>query len=134
MREVAEVELDDVDIGILAYLSDAPDSTTTAVAKALFKPPFNLAKLDCFVRYRLKRLISEGVVKQEKKTGKLYYSVDEAKVFFGEGVLRMNGVGEVDMGYFIVVKKSDETVAKSVDDYEKRIGAKKIRKAYLAIR
>lgn len=38
----------------------------------------------------------------------------------------MNGVGDVDMGYFIVVKKEDETIAKSIDDYEKRIGAKKI--------
>lgn len=119
------MELDDVDIGILAFLSDVPDSTTSAVAKALFKSPYNLAKLDCFVRYRLKRLIGEGVVRQAKKSRKLHYSVDGDKVFFGEGVLRMDGVGEVDMGYFVVVKKKDETIAKSLDDYERRIGIKK---------
>lgn len=119
------MELDDVDIGILAFLSDVPDSTTTDVAKALFKPPYNIRKLDCFIRYRLKRLIEEGVLKQTRKSRKLHYSVDSDKVFFGEGVLRMNGVGEVDMGYFVVVKKKDETVAKSLDDYERRIGIKK---------
>lgn len=119
------MELDDVDIGILAFLSDVPESTTTAVAKALFKPPYNIRKLDCFVRYRLKRLIEEGVLKQFKKDRKLLYSVEEAKVFFGDGVLKMDGVGEVKMGYFIVVKKEDETVAKSLDDYERRIGIKK---------
>lgn len=118
------MELDDVDIGILAFLSDVPNSTTTSVSKALFKPPYNLAKMDCFIRYRLKRFVSEGIVKQSKQGGKFHYSVDEAKVFFGEGLLKMNGVGDVDMGYFIVVKKQDETVAKSLDDYERRIGRK----------
>lgn len=124
VREAGKVELDDVDIGILAFLSDVPESTTTDIAKTLFKPPYNLSKLDCFVRYRLKRFVSEGIVKQNKQGGKLHYSVDEAKVFFGEGLLKMNGIGEVDMGYFIVVKKQDETVAKSLDDYERRIGRK----------
>lgn len=114
------LELDDIDVGILAFLSDVPDSTTTDVAKALFKPPYNISKLDSFVRYRVKRLIGEGVINKVKKGGKMRYSVDEGKVFFGEGVLKMNGVGEVKMGYFVVVKKPDETVAKSIDDYERR--------------
>ena len=56
----------------------------------------------------------------------MIYNVDSDKVFFGQGVLRMDGLGDVDMGYFIVVKKKDETIAKSIDDYERRIGAKKI--------
>lgn len=38
----------------------------------------------------------------------------------------MNGIGDVDMGYFIVIKKEDETIAKSIDDYEHRINARKI--------
>jgi len=37
----------------------------------------------------------------------------------------MNGLGDIDMGYFVVIKKRDETVAKSVDDYERRIGKAK---------
>lgn len=120
------MDLDDVDIGILAFLSDVPDSTTTAIAKALFKPPYNLGKLDCFVRYRLKRLTAEGVVNPVKQSRVIRYSIDEKKVFFGEGLLEMDGLGKLDMGYFVVIKKEDEIIAKSIDDYEKRIGAKKL--------
>jgi len=105
-------------------LSDAPNSTTSDVAKALFKPPLNLRKLDCFIRYRLKRFMEEGLITQACRQRKAIYSVDEGKVLFGNGVLEMDGVGKVEMGYFIVIKKKDETVAKSIDDYERRIGAK----------
>ena len=56
----------------------------------------------------------------------MIYNVDTAKVLFGKGVLQMDGLGDVDMGYFIVIKKKNETIAKSIDDYERRIGAKKI--------
>jgi len=122
---VIQFELDDVDIGILAFLSDVPDSTTSDIVKALFKPPYNMRKLDCFIRYRIQRFLGDGVVKQSVKQRKRHYTVDGEKVFFGDGVLKMDGVGEVQMGYFIVVKKQDETVAKSIDDYERRIGARK---------
>lgn len=117
--------LDDVDIGILAFLTDVPNSTTTDISKALFKKPYNIRKLDSFIRYRLKRLIEEQIVSSTKQKRKLHFTIDESKVFFGEGILRMNGIGEVDMGYFILIKKADETVAKSIDDYERRIGRKK---------
>lgn len=120
------MELDDIDIGILAFLTDVPNSTTTEISKALFKPPYNIRKLDSFIRYRLKRLIEEKIVASTKKERKLRYTVDETKVFFGEGILRMNGIGEVDMQYCILIKKSDETIAKSIDDYERRIDRKKI--------
>ena len=123
------MELDDVDIGILAFLSDVPESTTSDIAKTLFKrtkelPPYNLRKLDCFIRYRLKRLVEEGAIKQLRRSRKFIYSIDPKKVFFGDGVLRLNGLGEIQIGYFVVVKKKDETVAKSIDDYERRIGRK----------
>ena len=107
-------------------MSDVPESTTTQISRALFKPPYNIRKLDSFIRYRLKRFLAEKIITQTKKSRKLHYSVDPTKVLFGEGVLRTNGFGEIDMGYFIVVKKEDETIAKSLDDYERRIGAKKI--------
>ena len=115
------MELDDIDIGILAFLSDVPGSTTTDTAKNLFKPPYNITKLDSFIRYRLKRFISQGIVNEVRRQGKNRYSIDEGKVLFGEGVLKMDGVGDVDMGYFIVVKDGRETIAKSIDDYEERI-------------
>lgn len=123
---MSKIELDDIDIGILAFLTDVPNSTTTTIAKALYKPPYNLRKLDCFIRYRLKRFIEEDIIKQNRNQGKLHYSVDGEKVLFGNGVLKMNGLGDIDMGYFVVIKKRDETVAKSVDDYERRIGKAKI--------
>lgn len=116
-----EIELDDIDIGILSFLTDYPNSTTSSVAKALFKPPLNLQKLDCFIRYRIKRFMEEGLIRQVHKQGKSVYTVDERKVFFGNGVLEMNGFGKIEMGYFIVVKKKNETVAKSIDDYECRL-------------
>ena len=65
-------------------------------------------------------------MKKTKKSRRLHYSIEESKVFFGKGILQMDGIGDVDMGYFILVKKKDETIAKSIDDYERRIGAKKI--------
>ena len=105
-------------------MSDVPNSTTSDVAKALFKEPYNIRKLDCFIRYRLKRFMEEGLITQDRRQRKSIYSVDEGKVLFGNGVLEMDGVGKVEMGYFIVVKKKDETIAKSIDDYERRIGAK----------
>jgi len=122
---VPKLELDDIDIGILAFLSDTPNSTTSDVAKALFKPPLNLRKLDCFIRYRIKRFMEEGIITQARRQRKCIYSVDEEKVLFGNGILKMNGHGKIEMGYFIVIKKKDETIAKSLDDYERRIGASK---------
>jgi len=121
---VRKIELDDIDIGILAFLTDVPNSTTSDLAKALFKPPYDIRKLDCFIRYRVKRFLEEGIVKKSMKDKKLHYTVDGQKVIFGDGVLKLNGVGEVQIGYFIVIKKKDETIAKSIDDYERRIGKK----------
>ncbi len=121
-----KLELDDVDIDILSFLTDQPNSTTSDIAKALFKKPYNLRKLDSFVRYRIKRFIEEGVVRQTTKQRKNIYTVDDKQVFFGNGILEMNGFGKIDMGYFIVVKKKDETVAKSIDDHERRLGVRKI--------
>lgn len=115
------LELDDIDIGILAFLSDAPDSTTSDIVKALFKPPYSLRKQDSFIRYRLQLFVAQGIVKQYNKARKNRYIVDRQKVLFGDGVLRLDGIGEVEIGYFVVVKKKDETIAKSIDDYERRI-------------
>lgn len=118
--------LDDIDIGILAFLSDTPDSTTTDISKALFKPPYNLGKLDSFIRYRMKRFVEEKLVATIKKERKNYYSVNEERVIFGDGILRMNGQGEINIGYFLVFKtKTDQTIAVSLDDYEQRIKPKK---------
>lgn len=119
--------LDDIDIGILAFLSDVPDSTTTEISKALFKPPYNIRKLDSFIRYRMKRFVEEELVVAYKKERKYHYCVNKERVIFGDGILRMNGHGEVNIGYFIVFKtKSGQTIAVSIDDYEQRVGAKKI--------
>lgn len=120
------MDLDDIDIGVLAFLSDVPESTTTEISKALFKPPYNIRKLDSFIRYRLKRFIEEQIIVSHKKDRKYRYSVDADKVLFGDGILRMNGVGDIDIGYFVVVKtKNNQTIAMSLDDYEQRIVAKK---------
>lgn len=115
------LELDDYDIGILTFLSDTPGSTTSEIGNALWTAPFNLRKVDTFIRYRLQRFEAEGVVTYTMKAGKKRYSIDQMKVLFGDGVLNMNDVGQVSIGYFIVVKKKNETVAKSIDDYERRV-------------
>ena len=123
---MTRLELDDVDIGILAFLTDVPNSSTSDIAKALFKPPYNLSKVDCFIRYRLRRFVEAKIVSQITQKRKRQYTVDLKRVMFGNGVLRLDGIDEVNMGYFIVVKTDFETVAKSVDDYERRIGRRKI--------
>lgn len=125
LKEVGEIELDDVNIGILAFLSDVPNSTTTEISRALFKPPYNIRKLDCFIRYRVNQFVETGIIKQVKKGGKNRYSIDENKVFFGQGVLKLNGADKMHIGYFVVIKTEDATIAKSIDDYERRIGRSK---------
>ncbi len=118
--------MDDVDIGILAFLSDTPDSTTTEISKALFKPPYNIGKIDSFIRYRMKRFVEEQLVTAKKKQRKNHYSVNEERVIFGDGILRMNGQGDINIGYFLVFKtKNGQTIAVSLDDYEQRIKPKK---------
>jgi len=69
----------------------------------------------------VERLLDDGVLNCVSKQRKRYYSVDQKKVFFGDGVLKMDGIGDVAMGYFVVVKGREETIAKSIDDYEKRM-------------
>lgn len=86
----------------------------------MFKPPYNIGKLDSFIRYRLKRLIAQEVVKTRSKDRKQHYSTTEDKVLFGNGILKNDGLGEIEMGYFIVVKRKDGTIAKSIDEYEKK--------------
>ena len=102
-----------------------PNSTTTEVVKALYKPPYNIGKLDSFIRYRVKRLAAEGIIQVSRKSRKMIYNVDSSKVFFGWGVMLLEDLGDVGIGYFIVVKKEDGIIAASIDAYESRVGAKK---------
>ena len=54
--------LDDLDIAVLAFVADHPDSTVTDCAKTIFQPENTeeLQKKDALLRHRFKALASAG--------------------------------------------------------------------------
>lgn len=124
------MNIDDLDIGILAYLSDNSQCTTTELSKKLFEPKDNreLVKIDANIRYRLKRLVESGVV-TNINTKPAYYDLNKSKVFFGFGDLKVNLENNkhvsLDFGYFMVIRDGlDDVIVKSMDAYEERLKQK----------
>jgi len=124
------LSIDDIDIGIITFLSDNEGSTSTEIVKGIFTPTddYELVKRDNRLRYRLKRLESAEVVKGEKAKGVMRFSVNEERVFFGYGDLVIGNGDEhleFELGYFMVIKEKDGYIIKSLEDYEERIGKRR---------
>lgn len=109
------MRFDDIDIGIIHYLHDNPNKTTSDIAKTLFEceTSRDLLKQDSLIRARLNKLTGKKVIIRSPTTPKTYYTNPEC-VFCGEGLLSINiDKGkkiEIDFGNFLVVTNSDDYV------------------------
>ncbi len=117
-------KIDDVDLGIILFLSDNPRSTSTSVAKNIFKPQDSrkLIKIDNMIRYRLKRFIGDNIVSRSN-TRPVLYTINQGKVFFSDGELTLQVDGKplkMDLGYFLVIDGEEEVILRSIDAYEIR--------------
>lgn len=117
-------KIDDVDLGIILFLSDNPRSTSTDITKNIFKPHDSrkLIKVDNMIRYRLKRFIGENIVFCSN-TRPVLYTINQGKVFFSDGELKLRVDGKplkMDLGYFLVIHEKEEVILRSIDAYEIR--------------
>ena len=102
------MKFDNIDIDIIFFLFDNNNSTTSDIAKKIFKlnNSRGLAQKDSLVRERLKRMSEQKIVKFASENPKLY-SVNSECVFTGQGTFRLNVNGdksiELDFGLFLVI-------------------------------
>ena len=77
--------LDNLDVSILAFVADHPDSTVTDCAKIIFEPENTdeLQKKDSFLRHRFKALVSANFLTYDSDSNKKMFRVVKEKVFFG---------------------------------------------------
>jgi DNA-binding transcriptional regulator PaaX len=104
------MKLDDLDIKILKFLGLIKKPiTTTDMAKQLFviKNDYELKQKDNFVRMRLKKLSTTGLVYSKEKNRHLYYTLCEhCLVLSGTPSIRINGsVFKGEKGEYIFIVK-----------------------------
>lgn len=106
------MKFDEIDVGIIHYLHDNGNQTTSDVAKKIFecKNSRDLLKQDSLIRVRLKKMVANHIVLCSPTTPKTY-NINPECVFCGEGTLdiKINGGKkiEVDFGDFLVIKGKD---------------------------
>ena len=104
--------LDDLDIAVLAFVADHPDSTVTDCAKTIFRPENTeeLQKKDSLLRHRFKALTSAGFLVHMSDSGRKIYRVVDEKVTFGP---------ELRKDYCIILFTDDGVIVRSLDKLEK---------------
>jgi hypothetical protein len=106
------MRIDTIDIGIIHYLYDITNQTTSDIAKKIFecKTSQDLFRQDALIRSRLKRMELEKIILCSPTTPKTY-CINPECVFCGEGTLNIKINGgkkvEVDFGDFLVIKGLD---------------------------
>ena len=107
------MKFDDIDVGIIHYLYDNYNQTTSDIAKKIFevKNSKELLKQDSLIRARLKKLELTRIVLCSPTVPKTY-STNPEFVFCGEGTLDINVNGgkkiEVNFGDFLVITDGAE--------------------------
>ena len=106
------MKFDEIDTGIIYYLHDHANQTTSDIAKKIFecKDSRDLLKQDSLIRSRLKKMMKRRVILCSPTTPKTY-CVNPECVFCGHGILdiKVNGGKkiEVNFGDFLVIKGDD---------------------------
>ena len=74
--------VDEIDVAILAFVSDHKKSSVTDGAKALYKPSdvYELQKKDAMLRHRYKALADRGLLIPKEDGRRTLYSVDKKKI------------------------------------------------------
>ena len=122
--------LDDLDIAVLAFVADHPDSTVTDCAKVIFSPEDTeeLQRKDALLRHRFRALTNAGFLTYESSSGRKIYNVVDEKVSFGPELRGINIGGkkfshpELRKDYCIILFTEDGVIIRSLDKLEKRWG------------
>ena len=120
--------LDDLDISVLAFVADHPDSTVTDSAKVIFRPKDTeeLQKKDALLRHRFKALTVAGFLVAKAESGRKVYETAREKVTFGPELRGINVGGKklshpgLRRDYCIILFTEDGVIVRSLDKLEKR--------------
>ena len=121
--------LDNLDVSILAFIADHPNSTVTDCAKIIFKPENTdeLQKKDSFLRHRFKALVSAKFLIYDSDSNKKMFRVVKEKVFFGPELRGIDIGGKkivhsvLRKDYCIILLTDDGVIVKSLDKIEEQL-------------
>ena len=122
------VKFDDLDISMISFVADHPNSTVTDCAKSLFNPPTteDLQKKDSMLRHRFKALSLEKYLLESKEQNHSIFRIDDRLIHFGSELRFMNIGGEkfihenLVKDYCILIYTEDGVIIRSLDKLENK--------------
>lgn len=119
--------VDEIDVAILAFVSDHKKSSVTDGAKALYKPSdvYELQKKDAMLRHRYKALVDRGLLIPKDDGRRTLYSVDKKRIKFGIGLHEKLGIrldSRLEDDYCILIILENGIVIHSLDALEDKWG------------
>ena len=122
------VKFDDIDISIISFVADHPNSTVTDCAKSLFNPQNteDLQKKDSMLRHRFKALSSEKYLLESKEQNHSIFRIDDKLIHFGPELRFMNVGGEkfihkdLVKDFCILIYTDDGVIIRSLDKLESK--------------
>ena len=123
------VKFDDLDISIISFVADHPNSTVTDCAKSLFNPQNteDLQKKDSMLRHRFKALSSEKYLLESKEQNHSIFRIDDTLIHFGPELRFINVGGEkfihkdLVKDYCILIYTGDGVIIRSLDKLESKL-------------
>ena len=122
------VKFDDLDISIVSFVADHPNSTVTDCAKSIFNPPTteDLQKKDSMLRHRFKALSLQKYLLESKEQNHSVFKIDDKLIHFGPELRFMNIGGEkfihenLVKDYCILIYTEDGVIIRSLDKLENK--------------
>ena len=122
------VKFDDLDISIISFVADHPNSSVTDCAKSLFNPPTteDLQKKDSMLRHRFRALSLEKYLLESKEQNHSVFKIDDKLIHFGPELRFVNIGGEkfihenLVKDYCILIYTEDGVLIRSLDKLENR--------------
>ena len=122
------VKFDDLDISIISFVADHPNSSVTDCAKSLFNPltTEDLQKKDSMLRHRFKALSLEKYLLESKEQNHSVFKIDDKLIHFGPELRFVNIGGEkfihenLVKDYCILIYTEDGVLIRSLDKLENR--------------
>ena len=122
------VKFDDLDISIISFVADHPNSTVTDCAKSLFNPQNteDLQKKDSMLRHRFKALSLEKYLLESKEQNHSIFRIDDTLIHFGPELRFINVGGEkfihkdLVKDYCILIYTGDGVIIRSLDKLESK--------------
>ena len=122
------VKFDDLDISIISFVADHPNSSVTDCAKSLFNPQTteDLQKKDSMLRHRFRALSLEKYLLESKEQNHSVFKIDDKLIHFGPELRFVNIGGEkfihenLVKDYCILIYTEDGILIRSLDKLENR--------------